>query len=180
MVALLGSPCSLPQARAANDDAVPLEYKVKAAFLQRFLKFIDWPADSQPAVGDTIVVGIVDCLPMYDALRALADRPVLGRRLEIRMIHDSEPWPDGCHVVFVPREIDSQPRSKNSRWRHLEDLRKRPILTVGEDDEFIIDGGTIGFFKQGDHIRFAISKSAIESTGLAFGSDLLRLARLVD
>ena len=62
----------------------------------------------------------------------------------------------------------------------MEDLRERSILTVGEDEEFIVDGGTIGFFNQGDHIRFAISKSAIESTGLAFGSDLLRLARLVD
>src|SRR5204863_8590795 len=81
---------------AAAQD-VPLEYRVKAAYLYNFLKFVDWPADTAAPL--TICVAARNPFGgvLADTVRGerVAGRPVVAKVV---------PEPDaGCHVLFIPR-----------------------------------------------------------------------------
>ena len=54
-----------------------------------------------------------------------------------------------------------------------------PILTVGESEEFIHQGGMIGFYLQENRIRFDINLQAAKRVNLRFSSRLLLLAKSV-
>jgi hypothetical protein len=58
-------------------------------------------------------------------------------------------------------------------------LNGAPILTVGETDDFIQQGGMIGFCLQGKKIRFDINLNAAQRANLKISSRLLLLAKTV-
>jgi hypothetical protein len=61
----------------------------------------------------------------------------------------------------------------------LKSLRGTPVLTVGETDNFLSDGGMIRFHLEENRIRFDIDLDAAESAHLKISSRLLLLASMV-
>ena len=58
-------------------------------------------------------------------------------------------------------------------------IRGSSVLTVGEADDFLDDGGVINFVMQDDRIQFHISRKAANDAGLRISSRLLSVARRV-
>ena len=52
------------------------------------------------------------------------------------------------------------------------------VLTIGETDEFLGDGGIISFFLEDKKIRFAIQLTHAKEAGLQLSSKLLSLAKV--
>ena len=143
---------------------VPLEYRVKAAFLFNFAKFVEWPPEADAGPLQICVAGrnvFGDAL--VDTVRG---ETINGRPLAVRVILEPEP---GCHVIFVPRGAATQ--------AYLRAARTSPSLTVGESPDFIAQGGMVNFTLDGTSVRFEIDREAAERVGLRISSRLLRLAR---
>src|SRR5437867_536821 len=104
-----------------------LEYKVKAAFLFNFAKFVEWPsgAFSRPDAPFTI------CLagdPFAGELERTIDGNTLnGRPLAVFRIGEGEPVRD-CHMIYI-----SVPESRRS-GDFIKAAANLPILTVGEHE----------------------------------------------
>ena len=155
-------------AAAAVAQEISLEYQVKAAYLFNFTKFVDWPADAI-APGAPLTICVAAPNPFGRALEeTIRGEVVGGRTLATRVVRD----PAGCHVLFVPDGVSAAPL--------LRDARTRPILTVGESEDFLRDGGVINFVMQGGKVRFDISPEAAERAQLRVSSRLLRLRRTPD
>ncbi|MBI5739821.1 MAG: YfiR family protein [Nitrospirae bacterium] len=148
------------------------EYKVKAAFLYNFTKFIEWPADSFENADTPLTLCISGGNPFGDALDSLKDKTVGGRRLSIRIVSRPEAT-EGCHIVF-----SSDPDGKNLP-AILNSLKNRRVLLVGEMTGFAEAGGIINFFIVDDKVRFEINVEAARRRGLGISSQLLKLARIV-
>ena len=143
---------------------VPLEYRVKAAFLFNFAKFVEWPPD---AVGGPLQICVAGRNVFGDALAdTVRGENINGRPLAIRVILEPEP---GCHIIFVPRGAATA--------AYLRAARSSPALTVGEIPDFIAQGGIVNFTVEGTSVRFEIDPEAAERVGLRISSRLLRLAR---
>jgi hypothetical protein len=143
---------------------VPLEYRVKAAFLYNFARFVDWPA---AMASGPLTICLADRNPFGGALDAtLRGERIGGREVVARVITAPSP---GCHVLFVPEDASAAP--------YLRD-RQAPTLTVGESDDFIAMGGIVNFVREGGNVRFEIDAMAAERAGLRISSRLLRLARM--
>jgi hypothetical protein len=143
---------------------VPLEYRVKAAYLFNFAKFVEWPA--QAAEGP-LHICIAGRNVFGDALTETVRGEVIDNRSIVsRVILEPDP---ACHIVFVPRGAAAAP--------YLRTARGSPVLTVGEGPEFIEQGGIVAFLIQGGNVRFAIDANAAERAGLRISSRLLRLSR---
>lgn len=147
------------------------EYEVKAEFLERFTRFIDWPADSEP--GGRFVIGVLGRSPFNGYLeRMAAERKIKGRPVEIRYLVDPAQV-DACQIVFIT--ASERERLK----RILARTATKPILTVGDSDGYATAGVLINFYDAGDTVRFEVNEAAVERSGLHVSSKLLKLARLV-
>ena len=164
----------------ASAQEPPAEYRVKAAFLQRFLMFISWPEGDAGPADRPIVVGVVGETPLAAALRKLQDASGRGPQLVVREIDSPDELAATCDVAFIARRIGHLARTDHPRWKNLRWLENRPILTVGEDEDFLAAGGVIDFFIESDRVRFAISSGAAKRAGLTVRADLMRLAKVVE
>jgi hypothetical protein len=158
-------------AGVARGEQTP-EYQVKAEFVERFTRFIDWPAGTDGH--GAFLIGIIGDNPFNGYLqRMAADRRIKGRAVEIRHLTDPTQV-DACQIVFICG-------SERDRLRKiLNRTESKPILTISDSAGFAASGVLINFYMSGETVRFEMNESAIERSGLKVSSRLLKLARLVD
>jgi hypothetical protein len=143
----------------------PLEYRVKAAYLFNFTKFVEWPAGAM-SEGAPFTICVAGNNPFDTALEeTIRGETASGRSLQSRPAEGSET----CQVLFVPHDVDPVPLLKRTRMQ--------PVLTVGESPDFLRLGGIINFVRDGGKVRFEISQEAATRAQLRISSRLLRLAR---
>jgi YfiR/HmsC-like len=155
---------ALAASAVLHGQEVALEYRVKAAFLFNFAKFVEWPAEAD---GGPLQICVAGRNVFGDALAdTVRGENINGRPLAVRVILEPEP---GCHIIFIPRGAASA--------AYLRAARGTPSLTVGETRDFIAQGGIVNFTLDGTSVRFEIDPEAAERSGLRISSRLLRLAR---
>ena len=59
----------------------------------------------------------------------------------------------------------------------LDAVKKLPVLTIGESEEFLDLGGMINFVLEDTQLRFEINTESAEKVKLVISSKLLRLAK---
>jgi hypothetical protein len=157
--------------QACAAEPVVEEYQVKGAFLLNFTKFVDWPPQAFKGPGDPIAICVLGRSPFGPGLEQAAQQTAAGnRRVSVRQVSDG-PQASQCQIVFVSA-------SERKRWRGvLEALRGRSVLTVGEWEGFLADGGVIGFKLEGDKVRMEIGTEAAGRAGLHISAKLLSLAQ---
>lgn len=154
------------------ESAMQREYEIKAAYLYNFINYIDWPENTFPAAGGTIIIGVVGQSPFGAALEVLNGKQVKGRTVALKQITDMKDL-DQCQIVFINS-------SEKSRLPELLDkLKDLRILTVSEIDGFAQQGGVINFISERNKVRFEINPDAAHRLGLNISSELLKLAKLV-
>jgi hypothetical protein len=62
----------------------------------------------------------------------------------------------------------------------LPGLLRQPVLTVGENETFLDQGGMVALFVEQDHVRFSINQTRARASGLKISARLLQLARKVE
>jgi hypothetical protein len=149
------------------------EYEVKAAFLNDFAQFVEWPTDAFVDAQSPIVIGILGDDPFGDSLREIVrDENVDNRPLVIeryQRVQDIK----ACQILFISQ-------SENKRLEEiLAGLKDRSILTVGDFDGFAERGGMIRFVTENNKIRFQINVEAAKTVHLTISSKLLRLAEII-
>ena len=164
--------------RAAAQDEGPSEYQLKAAFLVRFTKYVTWPKASFPKKKTPVEVWLVGADPFgKDLDAAFEDKDLDGRPYRITRIPTLEgarKRKDTPHVLYVGRLTEKQ------RTGLLALVADEPVLVVGEVKDLAIRGAHINFFVEEERVRFEINPEAAKARGLKIGSQLLRLARIVE
>jgi hypothetical protein len=156
-------------ARSAEEN---VEYNVKAAFLFNFTKFVDWPADSFADEKAPFQLCVLGEDPFGGSLDdVVANETVSGRPIVVRRLPRGTD-PRFCQILFLGRT------ERERQAEVLAGLRGAPVLTVGESDRFLADGGLIRFFLDARKVRFEIHLPNVERTPLKISSKLLRLAKL--
>jgi hypothetical protein len=164
---LLGAACLSLMAASAAGQAIALEYGVKAAYLLNFTRFVEWPRTALEGT-DPFTVCVAGANPFGPVLaRTLAGEIVAGRTVVSRVVTDAAGA--RCHVLFIPRTVAAAP--------FLRAVRGTPVLTVGEAEGFLEQGGAINFVLEEGKVRFEVNPDAVSRNQLTMSSRLLRLAR---
>lgn len=160
----------------AADESLPQaaqEYRLKAAFLYNFTKFVEWP----PAAFADPRAPFVLCLLGEDrfgsALDALAGRQVQGRPLEIRRI-TLEAQVRNCQMLYLGVS------DADTVAAVLTVARSLPLLTVSDRPGFAERGGAMELALVDQRIALRINPAAAGRAQLKLSAQLLRLAQLVD
>jgi len=149
------------------------EYRVKAAFLFHFAQLVDWPAPSPGEENKPLTLCTLGQDPFGGDLETTLQGKSIGTRpVQIRHLRQPQDVP-GCQVVFVSG------RDRKQMVSLLASLKDDAVLTVGESDDFVKQGGMIGFCMDSDKVRFDVNVDAAARAKLKISSRLLLLAKSV-
>lgn len=160
---------------AQDPDFINREYKIKAAYLYNFAKYVEWPAEFAPVAEKNepvFVIGVVGKDPFGKVLLEVAQEKKVGdKRIVIRNVGRKEDI-GGCHIVYFPADTPAELARPI-----LAQAKSMPTLTVGEQDGFLESGGILNFYMEQNNIRFAIDPDAAARSRLKISSKLLNIAR---
>jgi hypothetical protein len=152
---------------ARAQSTMPDEYVLNLA------KFVTWPQAKVANPHSPFVVGLLGYDQQGAALeRLLATRTVDGRPVVVRRLTRGDRTDDCFLIYVVPLEC-----------KHYEDLQAQMtrdgVLTVSDDERFVLGGGVVGLPVAGDHIEIQINLAQAQRSGLTISSRLLHLATVV-
>ncbi|MFA7166337.1 MAG: YfiR family protein [Desulfoplanes sp.] len=160
-------------AKALDTETAPeiLEYRIKAAYIFNFAKFIEWPEQAFRDKNQPFSIVIMGDKKYLQCFESLKSKTIHGRKINIKYCTSPEKLTtQSCHILFVT----DQPFSQGCQSFLTNDSRQ--ILTIGKSAAFIHAGGMIAFIQRDNKIRFAINQSKARQNNLCISSRLLRLA----
>jgi hypothetical protein len=148
--------------------------EIKAAYIYNFALFTTWPASAFSNSESQFVIAVLGEDPLgSDVEKSLGRSKVGGRAIKIIRVPRGGKAPE-CQILYVSAsEKDRVPQI-------LEDVRKKPILTVADFEPFCRMGGCIRFERAEKSVGLVINRTASEAQGLKISSDLLAIAQLVE
>jgi hypothetical protein len=154
-------------------EAGPTEAQVKAALLFNIAKYVEWPTNTFASASTPLVVGICEGgafgieFEKFTAGKMIGDRPVRIRRI----LHDQEY--KECHILFIGAA------EKKRQAEILDHVKGLPLLTAGETDDFLRQGGMIEFVIKENKVRFQVNLAAARKIPLSISSRVLNVADVV-
>ena len=153
--------------QGSADNSLRLE-KLKAAYVFNFLKFTIWPLEGARDMPLFVCLGNSDAR-LQQAFTPLQGQQVNGRKVYIRPLPVKADVA-GCHVYYLRQGGAPVPlRTLAQRYPGL--------LTIGDDENFVADGGIIGLQEVEGRLQFAINLDLIRQGHYTISSQLLKLAR---
>jgi hypothetical protein len=150
----------------------PLEHQVKAAFLLNFTKFIEWPSNVFADDRSPLTICILGENPFAGALEDMVNGEVVnGRKLVLQTVRRGAP-PEACRVLFISKS--------EKEVRKTLSAVGPGVLTVGEGENFLHEGGMIAFVVENRRVRFDIHVTAAANAMLTINARLLSVARTVE
>jgi hypothetical protein len=163
---------ALAPARAQTlAPSTPLERRVKAAFLFKFLGYAEFPANAFADPGSPLTIGVVDADDLAaDLARIVVARTVGSRAIVVRRLAESEIGTP-MHMLFVGG-------ADAGRVTRL--LRQaNTLLAVTETDNGMPQGSAINFLVVDERVRFDVALDVAERNGVKLSSRLLTVANRV-
>jgi hypothetical protein len=155
--------CAIAPAAAA---AIVQERSIKAAFLAKFVAYVDFDS---AAPGAPLVIGVVGADSVGSELARVAAQGGSARPIAVKMLASDQPLA-GVHMLFIGgAAAERAPRL-------LRAAAKRGVLTVTEFDAGLRAGSVINFRLVDERVRFEVSLAAADKAGVKLSSRLLSVA----
>jgi hypothetical protein len=157
-----------PTATAA---ATYSEDAVKAAYLYRFIAYVEWPADA--GAGRPFTIDVLDSPGVAAELRLLlpshpTDRGIAQVR-EVNDLHDLRAL-GLAHILYVGVGHERDLRAAQPALGSLS------LLLVTDDPEGLQSGGIVNFLVLNHRVRFEVSLTAADRARLHISAELLAAA----
>jgi hypothetical protein len=150
------------------------EYTVKAVYLERFTRFVEWP--EKMAMADTsknFILGIIGDNPFGKKLEEIyTDQKIKNKKVRI-LYFDTISQIQFCHLLFIA-QTDNE-----NLLKILSYCSDKPILTVSDTMGFGSYGVQINFFIIDNKVKFEINEKAMLKAGLKCSYLLLKSARII-
>lgn len=151
------------------------EHEVKAAYLFRFLSFIEWPQSSFARPDTPLTIGVLGGDDVLSELRAIVPgRVVQGRPISVQRLQGLEGRQGealaGLHVLYVGRGASGVlPKLASAKG----------LLVVSDSELGLEQGAVVNFVRSEGRVRFEVAVDAAESRGLKISSRMLAVASYV-
>jgi hypothetical protein len=142
-------------------------------FLFNFAQFVEWPTNAFPEAQGPLVIGVLGDNPFGTYLdETIRGEEVNKHPLAVQHYRQADEIKK-CHILFISQ-------SEMGRLDQiLPSLKGRNILTVGDAESFVRQGGMIRFVTEKNKIRLRINLEAAKAANLTISSKVLRAAEIV-
>jgi hypothetical protein len=152
---------------APSAAVAEFEQDVKAAFLFKFLSYIEWPGSALGNPENPLVIGVLGAEEVCASLKQIVQgRQAQGRPIDVRCLKEGKSVA-GVHMLFVGKPDAEQ----------LRDLSKQSgVVLVSEVKDALDRGASINFVRVGENVRFEVALDAAARSGLKISSRMLTVA----
>ena len=161
-----------PAAAAGTSEALSVERSVKAAFLYKFLNYVEYPQ----ALTDgnaPYVVGVAGADDVAAELTRIAiGRSINNHPVQVRVLRAGDTL-TGLHLLFVGAAEAARAAPL------LRAAQQAGVLSVTEMPGALQAGSVINFLVVDERVRFEVSLEAAEKSNLRLSSRLLSVAYAV-
>lgn len=158
--------CYVGLVRANPESGSAAEYAVKAAYIYNILRFVSWDKGTPLARSETLNICLLKEDPFSDYLDPIRKKSIGGKKIELRTI-DKLSQSTSCHLVFI-----------NKGNYDLDTLKSSNSILLGNNIEFVKNGGLFSFYIENNKVRLMANRNAITNTNLNISSQLLEVSRL--
>lgn len=145
---------------------------VKAAFLQKFANYVEWPASVLGAPDNPFVIAVMGAEDVAAELDKIVPGTVIhGRTAAVRRLKEGDPIA-GVHLLFIGRGQANLRALVRAAQQH-------GTLVVTDAERGLEAGSAINFVLADERVGFEVSVEAAERSGLNVSSRLLNVARRV-
>jgi hypothetical protein len=151
------------------------EYELKAAFLEKFARFIEWPAEDWSVDKDKYFeIVVLGENPFGKKLDKLYSKlKIEDKSVKIRYISSINEI-GTCQILFI------SPSMSSKITQILDKVSKKSILTIGQTSGFCEKGVHINFYIQSSKIKFQINEKAARNSNLKISHLLLQNATIIN
>ena len=144
------------------------EREVRSAYVFNLVKYVEWP----PSRNEILIGYIGDAESGAVMQKLLSGRNSDEHTLRV-VVMPTEEELTKCSVVYVADAKQAESR------KLLDRLKEVKVLTIGESEAFVRDGGVVALIKADDHIQIQVNLEAAQRAGVRISSRVLNLATIV-
>lgn len=147
------------------------ENEYKAAFIERFTRFVEWPIEFE---NDTFKIIVIGETPIKKSLDELFENTNI-KNLEVEIKYTDEIQDiKNANLIYISA-------SENNRIDEILSLTNdSPILTISGAEGFGTKGIHINMYLDDNYIRYEINPKSIKKSNLQVSSLLLSSAKIVE
>lgn len=171
-LALLG--CSFYTGYAVAQSPSLDDATLKAVFIERFTRFVDWPEEALSNIPQEKFVLCVfgedeflDVASKVYATQKILQHQVIVKTVDLDQVKN-------CHILYLPF------LSQTKLVEVLSQLNGEPVLTIGDTRGYAHRGVQINFFYINDQLRFEINEAAMRKADFQVSYKLLSYAVIVE
>lgn len=136
-------------------------------------RFTDWPEQAMMAEQGTINLCVMGDNIVQQSFETVDRSLVNSKHLQVVNLSRLRNL-EQCQILYISA------LERNKLAQLLLELEDMPMLTVGENVDFVKSGGMVGFENIDGRIQLNINLNAVKRAGLVISSRILKLARIVD
>lgn len=147
------------------------EQTVLAALALNIVRFTTWP--SETPMKETIDFCVIGDNVIQHSFTDIDHKPVGAKTLHIINLSRLRNFED-CHVLYVSE------LKQNILLQVFAEIKKHPLLTIGESYDFAAQGGMVGLENVNGKITLHVNLTAAHESNLNISARLLKLAKIID
>ncbi len=157
-----------------SEEDVIEEYQIKSVFMYNFANYFTWPATTFNQANQPFRICVLGKDPFgIDLDLVVEGEDVEGRKVAVQRIQTFR-RSSNCQVLFV-----SESQQANLT-KILAYVKRYPILTVSDVDDFAVRGGMVEFFNSANNeVLFKIVPKIVKEAKLIVSANLLEIAQIV-
>lgn len=148
---------------------VKQEYKLKAAYLFNFARFISFPSEAMQEKSEVLNFCVIGPNPFSNILSKLESKRINNRQIQVHYLND-RPSELQCHLAFFSKSTEN--RMDTLDWTKP----GKHTINVSDMPGFVDAGGDVEFVVRRDRLQFIINNTVLMEKGLRPRASLLELA----
>lgn len=145
--------------------------ELKAVFLERFTRFIEWPSAQVTHQGDFTICVVNDQAFTKTLNHIYSNKTIKNRQVSVLSIQENSPK-KGCSLLYI---------GKNTRTvtKLVKEAKQYHLLTISHHKGFASQGVMINFYLDQQRMRYEINNQTAKQSDLNISYLLLKSARLI-
>ncbi|TAN66541.1 MAG: YfiR family protein [Methylobacter sp.] len=146
------------------------EQTVLSALALNIVRLTTWPTEAQ--MKDTIDLCVVGDNVVQQSFADIDHKTVGNKTLQVINLSRLRNF-EQCHVLYV------SDLKQAILLQLFVEIKKRPLLTIGESYDFAVQGGMVGMENRDGKITLHINLPVVRESNLNISARLLKLAKII-